>query len=377
MKSLDLLIISIFASCICLVQPVMGQAVSLSATVKDTAFVFSGYTAPNSFISIIENSAITGTTSSAADGSFSKYISDTPGSHTIDLESTDTAGLTVSVEFNFQLLAHQEMDLSDINMPASISTNMGHYTSEDTILISGYAKPDSQIRITLSGPQTVINTVNTDSNGKFLWTFPEKGLLTGNYSLSTELLVNGNSNNSTIGQSISFSIDNDMGITPSPVPTNSCPYAYANLCYFDKQDSGYISSKEEFTSYLNGYIQYFDQNISNTYDINKDGRVTAVDLSIILYYWRGDTTQISGYYNNMTVASVQGVSTSRVPTTSGMNPQPPINQGPPPPGSLFLGLAIPPDLLGTAITDEVLAVITAAGVFGILFFIKRQIKRNQ
>jgi hypothetical protein len=299
-------------------QPIVTHALTLTALVKDTAVIISGYTAPHSLITVFENSAVLGTTSSDQNGFFSKYVSSVAGTHTFSIASTDPDGnSTPNIELNLALIAHQEMTISNIYMPASLKLASDHYTTNDIIKITGYTKPNSQVEITILGNHPLVNNVIANNEGLFVLTVNGATLPPGDYQLLTKLIISGTVDNSTAGNVYTFTIV--LGPTPkltnpTGTKTPTCIYSYSRLCLFDSKDQGFIGYKEEFLNYLNGYLEFSGLAVNNKYDINQDGYVNSIDLSIVLYYWRGDTNLIKGFYTN-NHTSIAGANINSVPET--------------------------------------------------------------
>lgn len=217
LTKLILLLIALVA----LASTVFG--ISISAEVKDTSFYFSGYTSPNSLIYFEEGGIIIGTASSDVNGFFEKYIlAVDPGIHSINIWSTDVESVSTSIiNFTLLVLAKQEMALTNIYLPATTSILDNYITSHEDIFIWGYAKPNEDIEIVLSGAGNYTYVVTANSDGYYSLALPSDNYPNGDYSLTTEVLIEGIIDNPTISDPITFTLDNPPLPSPSPSPSIS------------------------------------------------------------------------------------------------------------------------------------------------------------
>jgi len=291
---------------------VLAVDVPLTALVNETSYLLEGYTAPNSIVFISEG-AIVGTTTSDATGFFSKLISPViPGLHTVDIWSTDIDNVSTAViQFNIFLIDKQEFDITHIYLPTTVSLNASPFIYSDTVSLFGYTKPGTNIKATLVGAATTFYFTTSGINGYYVFNIPAITLPTGDYSISTELILSGIIDNPTISNTITFHVDNNPPIitpfiptqTPIPTPALICPYFYQRMCFFDEERLGYLNKKSQFLKFLDGFLKYWGQPVDNIYDINENGWVDEMDLSIVLFYWRGEQNEIVGYYSNLATAS--------------------------------------------------------------------------
>ena len=201
----------------CLLLISFTSALTVSAEVKDTSFYFAGYTAPNSFVVFRENNVIIGTTSSDANGYFSKSIFVVvAGIHNIEIWSSDIDGMETDI-INFMLLVlpKQEMALTNIYLPATMAISDTNITDYENINIKGYAKPNTNMQITLDGDTDFIIPITTDSNGAYSIILLSENYPNGIYQVYSELLIIGIIDNSTISNNIEVNINNIAKAKPS------------------------------------------------------------------------------------------------------------------------------------------------------------------
>ena len=125
-----------------------SATVTVSGTQSDTVATFSGYSSPNSFMTILDNGSVVGTTSAAPDGTFMKSLTNQDaGSHTFGFESTNGAGLT-TLEFDLivTLQPHTETLVSNIIMPSTITQGAGLHPE-----FQGMGAPNSQVTFFVNG----------------------------------------------------------------------------------------------------------------------------------------------------------------------------------------------------------------------------------
>ena len=284
-------------------QSVSAQTENVTATVLDTSMSFSGYTSPNSLVTFTDNSVVIGTAVSDGTGKFTKnFPAQSPGPHSVVIWSTDPDSiLTQPIQFNLVLTSQNALALGNIYLPPTLNVPSGIFSGNDTLNIHGYARPQSQVKITVSGPDNPEQTVNTDASGSYNWQLQLRNLASGDYQVKSELIVSGSTDDSPVSETHLFSLNNNIVTTVRPTQTPGtgngvCSFFFPRLCLFDFNDKGFIDFSKDLNDYLDGFTKYFEHDFNNVFDINHDGRVDSQDLSIVLYYSKGDAFTIMGLF---------------------------------------------------------------------------------
>jgi hypothetical protein len=300
-KIAQVCLLSIAMFFLLVVQFVSAQTESVTATVLDTSMSFSGYTSPNSLVTFTDNSVLVGTTVSDSTGKFTKLFSaQTPGLHSVVIWSTDPDSLnTQPIQFDLVLTSHSELALGNIYLPPTLNVPTGVFSGNDTLNIHGYARPNSQVKISITGPDNVAFTVNTDANGAYTKQLDLRTLPSGDYAVKSELIVTGSADDSPVSETHFFSLNNNIVTTTRPTSTPGtgvCNFIFPRLCFFDFDDKGFIDFSKDLNEFLDGFTKYFGRDFNNVFDINHDGRIDSQDLSIVLYYTRGNSFTIMGIF---------------------------------------------------------------------------------
>lgn len=302
-----------------------AQSSTVSAQVNDTTIIINGNAGPSSLITFRENSSIIGTTTSDANGSFSKtFGAVSNGIHTIDIWWSDANNLTsLPVQFNLFLIDHQVLQLDHVYLPPTISLNGVNFIEGDQIIISGFTKPNVQLEYLISGATNASALLSSNNDGSYLVQIPANSLPEGDYQVTTNLINIPIVINPTTSEIFAF---HSSGQGPLAVPTNivpdptpACAYEYVRICFFDVQHNGYLEVSSDFSRYLNGFINDFNRGFNNAYDINSDGQIDVQDFSIVLYHTKGEiyqVTNLSPLVNGIATGKVQGISTEKTENIS-------------------------------------------------------------
>lgn len=123
---------------------------TLSIDVGDTVVTFSGWTAPNSLVTIKENGVAVGTALSDEQGFFTKTLTaQTPENKVFQLSSTHlpSGSMTDTVEYSVYLTPTVETTLSNIVFPPTAELSATQVLPDEQLLISGWAPPGSVVEL--------------------------------------------------------------------------------------------------------------------------------------------------------------------------------------------------------------------------------------
>lgn len=211
--------IVIFAITSCLLTvSVNSQAVTFSVGVVDPSIEFLGYSSPNSFISFVENSSIIGTTTADSNGYYYKiFPAYSVGIHTISMYSTDiNNNNTPNFSYDIVVLPTQITSIS-FDFPPTLVLPKANFENED-ILVTGLAKPNSNITIKLDGSGIQEFEVTSNSLGQFSFTISKVNLANGNFFLSAYL---SDSVDQSVGNTVNFTYTPPGQGTNFPTNTSS------------------------------------------------------------------------------------------------------------------------------------------------------------
>lgn len=307
---------------------VSAESLTVTATI-DTTLILQGYTSPNSLVVFLENNSAKGSTISNNLGYFEKeFNNQEAGIHIIDIYSTDRNNLkTLTVSFQVLLIKNQSITVSNIYLPPTISLSQTNYSYYDKIIVSGYSKPHSLIKIEINGQTGKINYVSSDKNGFYTDQIEANKLTPGNYQIKSHL-YNLLSITPTTSESLNFTILSDLTPhptnlivtqkypTPFPTPTPiPCPYHFTNLCFYDKEKKGFIElEKPSFINYLIDFIKNFGKPLRKPIlaDLNDDKRVDVIDFSIFLFFVKAKNEKILGVSVPQQNQSVLGLESQKL-----------------------------------------------------------------
>jgi len=148
---------------------VFSDSMDVSLTVTGTAvYAFSGYAAPNSVVTFLEDGVSVGTTTADSNGAFTKEIEETDEeSHTFSYYYTDSLGNTSStLTQTLSTTINDKEEVSNIVAPPTLELADSSVTVSENITISGYTIPNASVSVTISS-DSVTKTTTSDSNG--LW----------------------------------------------------------------------------------------------------------------------------------------------------------------------------------------------------------------
>jgi hypothetical protein len=285
------------------------QDLTVTAQVVPATLELSGFTFPNSLVTISNFGTPMGTTTSAADGSFSRTFSPlTPGTYEITIVATDQFGTdTPARTFSFTIQQNQVITYDNIILPPTMYATTPTFDQSQTGIVTAYGAPNKTMYLVVTGSTTQTYQVQTDSSGKAVFNINGGVFSPGTYDIYTYFEVAYPSDTLTI------QIDPGPTATPTPLPTAtftptptpvevtgapgpsatagpttpgstytpiisptpSCPLAFNSLCNADGNNNGTIDNNGEWEPIIGGLID-------NTLDINDDGKIDALDLSLFV-----------------------------------------------------------------------------------------------
>ena len=143
--------------------------VSITAVVPDTTVTFSGYAPGSSIVYFKEGEFIIGSTVTAVDGTFSKTITSSPTTHTIQVYLIDTQGRTTPTVTlpAFTLTSHLDLQINNLNLPPTISVTKTKIQQGQIVSIFGQGAPGSRVDIYVNNVKKFVTNIGTDSKWQF------------------------------------------------------------------------------------------------------------------------------------------------------------------------------------------------------------------
>ncbi len=275
---------------------------SVTFIITGTArYTFSGYAAPNSVVTFLENDVSVGTTTPDSTGFFSKDIDDTDTlPHLISYYFTDKDG-NISPTFTktLQTNINNQITTSNILMPPTIYIGQTSITTLDTITISGYTLPEASVTVTINSAAI---TENTTSGPDGLWNIAVSASNIGSGDHTVSAVATQGTTTSETSTSLSFSItqaaSNQTSTSNSSSTGNSnstaskttlsvnAPTSSPTKEVFFPGDFDHDGKVDEID--LGILLSHFNQLVTKAtslLDLDDSGKIGIKDFSILLYYW--------------------------------------------------------------------------------------------
>lgn len=302
-----------------------ASSIDVSARVGDTEINLSGYTSPSSMVTFIENGAVVGTTVSETSGAFQKqFLSQDEGVHIIKIYSTAPDNkTTLTVNLSYVLIIGQTVELLNVYLPPTINAG-SECKKNESLQVSGYATPNVIIQTEVSGVTGKTKNTKSGADGYYSDSFSCSDFSIGIHTVKSRLSAT--SSVSTISEEKSFEVKEAVSptstpgavattLTPvlNPIPTVApCPYIFQNLCFLDRMKKGYLTLEGDFFDYLKNFTKLFEKPSRTVYDVNGDGFVDAVDLSIVLAHVKNTFDVYSAQPPGATGRSVLGAESNKL-----------------------------------------------------------------
>jgi len=230
--------------------------------------VFEGKAYPKSFVTVLKNGRIAGTTQADSFANFQITLTGVPaGVWNFSLFTEDIKGRkSLTLNFSASLIAGTTTTFSGIFLSPTIELSSDRINKGEALKIFGYSAPKSEVNIFISslGGEEIVKKTKARTNGKWLYYFDTFEMNEGGYRVKVKSVLEGEI--SPFSQSLEFVI-----------LSLRCMRADLN---FDGK-----VNLVDFSILLYFWHQTSPENICA--DINQDGIVNLVDFSIMMYYWTG------------------------------------------------------------------------------------------
>ncbi len=234
---------------------------------------FSGVAYPLSSVTLMRDGQFLSKTIAGPDARFQFDISNvTPGTYTYGVWSTDSRGVQ-SVTNSFSVAVTQGVGtvISGIYLPPTIDVDKSQVKRGDPITILGASSPNSQVSVLVHSSQELVKSTSSDRNG--LW----------KYVLDTIELDYGSHDANARSKDVS-------GLSPLSAAVT---FIVGDTTMLKKQQSGFSAADINGDGKINAVdfsimAYWYKRPLTSQgskVDLNHDGKIDAKDFSILAYYW--------------------------------------------------------------------------------------------
>ncbi len=234
------------------------------------AVIFKGYAYPGATVHILENGSPSTTTVADQSGSFEVTIYEQYSLnilytlYAIDKENRRSTILNYPVA----ITTGYYTELSGIKFAPTISTDKTEVKLGDSITLSGYALPTSDIQISFDGPASAKFSGQSSADGKYNFTYNLGNFPKGDYDIKVNY-----KDDKRVSKVVKFVIG-DINISSTELVLN-----IPGDCNAD-----HIINLVDFSVMA---FWYGKPNPPDCVDANHDGTIDLIDFSILAYYWTG------------------------------------------------------------------------------------------
>jgi len=232
-----------------------------------SSVVYYGIASPNSTVTILQDGSIVSTHETDDDGNFSATRSNmTPGSYIFSLFSTDRLNSRSGLlSFRLEVLRNTLTEVSNIVISPSLSLAANSKISG--LLLEGIGLSGTKVELKLTSigaKRSQLFYADTDVNGRYEISIPLTVISSNEYLAKVRTIGLSNDTESPYGRALRF-IVGDSSSLPNQTPDEDFNgdqkvniIDFSMIVYWLKRDQA-----------------------PEKYDLNKDGNVTLIDLSIV------------------------------------------------------------------------------------------------
>lgn len=239
------------------------------------AVTMAGKAYPRAFMVMYQDGAVAATFLANADGTFSHTISGVqPGIHSFGIYAEDKVGRkspTLSLSIN--IMVGTTTKIENLFMPPTIETPAQAEQGPATVLL-GSTFPNANIFLFIE-PGGVVKQIRANAQGNWQYSLATSGLGIGSYTARARAITDQ-------GEQSEFSLEVQFQITKEPSLPEEPPVEPREgfLCpNGDLNGDGKVNIVD-----VSIWIYYLNTSDSCA-DQNGDGIVDIIDLSIIIYWW--------------------------------------------------------------------------------------------
>lgn len=268
--------------------PALAEDVQITAVVAgpggpgvNPIVEFSGVAAPGAAVTILRGSTELSTFTADSSAGFDQTYNDQPtGQQIYEIRAVDTAGHNLApMSFALDLVVGTTTTVSDIFLGPSIAVNPSTVTLGGLVAVSGQTYPGSTVTATVSTSDT--GTAVAGIDGRWTVTFSSSDFGLGTFSVYARA-------NSSIAGLSELSLNATFAVIPVTVPptnTNTNTNNNTNTTTNTNTNRNTNTTTPPTNTNSGSPIPIICIGKSSA-DLNCDGRVNLIDLSVLLFFWQ-------------------------------------------------------------------------------------------
>lgn len=241
-----------FCSAVCLIEPAGGSGGGSSGggsgggggssvDLGDTLISIAGKAYPSRTINFLLDTKSVGTVRSDSDGEFEFSTKASPGTGTLGIWATDSAGTrSITLNNTFDVTQGAVTNVNGVILPPTIKVDKQNIDPGAMVKISGQSVPNSAVEIVFDD-ESLIETAASDSKGQWTLNFSSSKLAIAEHLVRARSIV---------------------GTPP-------------------------LTTESSFSSALQLFVGV-DGQATTPSDLNRDGSVNLIDFSIMIFWWQTD-----------------------------------------------------------------------------------------
>lgn len=202
---------------------VTAESVTVTIGVGDTILTVSGKTSPDAFVTIISDGNVIGTTTAAADGTYSRtFPAQDPGLHELNIYAHSTGGdNSDTVTLNINITQHATTTV-DVFLPTTLNTEDTTLAHDQNLVLQGETYPSSTVKVFINNTEFV--TTTSDAQGNWNVSTDTSSLGSGQHEFFVRIADGiGNQSYPTALRFFTREAAPDTSVPESPVETPPVP----------------------------------------------------------------------------------------------------------------------------------------------------------
>jgi hypothetical protein len=241
---------------------------------SSTNVVFSGKAYPKSVITLLKDAQVVSTTIAGSDATFQTTISGlSSGNYLFSIYAEDKDGVRSSLlTFPVSITSGVTTKIGGIYIAPSFSIDKAEVKKGDNISMFGQTTPSSEVLVSIHSEEEHFIRKKADLDGVYLINFDTSELEIGSHTAKSKVFYLDEI--SSYSKAIAFIVGNKNILNNKLVKTS-----YIG----DVNKDGKVNLVDlSITSYW-----YKKPNPPSKVDVNGDGIVNLVDLSVLMFHWTG------------------------------------------------------------------------------------------
>lgn len=216
----------------------LAETITVTIGVGDTILTVTGKTSPNAFVTILKDAAVIGTTTAAADGTYTRtFPAQSPGLHAIDIYANSVSGVnTDTVTLNINITEHATTTV-EVFLPTTLVVEDTTLEPSQTLHLSGETFPLSSVNVFIDNTDFV--TVLADSQGNWTAQVTTAPLSGGQHEFFVRAIDSlGNQSYPTAMRFFTLAIPPGLPTPPTPIevpPVPSITFPISNTIWEQPQ----------------------------------------------------------------------------------------------------------------------------------------------